>query len=168
MPQATFGQWIIGIILVLASLGILIFRRPVHASLSFLVALIMLSMLYLELAAEFVGIMQILVYAGAILVIFMFVIILFQDAHEELPKFQPQSSKWLIAFGVLSIIFSMILFLNKLSYFKAFHPQLPLGFGTIEQLGYFLYTNFFFPFEAIIFLFLVSIVGTIYIGKKEA
>lgn len=151
----------------LASLGILIFKKPVHASLSFLIALIMLSMLYLELSAEFVGIMQILIYAGAILVIFMFVIILFQDAHEELPRYKAQSSKWLIAFGSSIIIFSMTLFLSKLSNFKAFYPKLPLNFGTIEALGFSLYTNFFFPFEAIIFLFLVSIIGAIYIGKKE-
>ena len=55
----------------------LLAKQPVHASLSFLLTLLSLSSLYLQLSAQFIAVMQILVYAGAILVLFMFVIVLF-------------------------------------------------------------------------------------------
>src|ERR1700739_2855911 len=91
MPFVTIVQFIIGIILILASLGVILFQKPVHASISFLLSLIALAALYMQLAAEFIAVLQILVYAGAILVIFMFVIILFQDAHQKIAQYKAGS-----------------------------------------------------------------------------
>ena len=72
---------VLGFLLVLASLGVILCKKPVHSCLSFLLTLLLLAGLYLNLQAPFISAMQILVYAGAILVIFMFVIVLFQDAY---------------------------------------------------------------------------------------
>ncbi len=70
-----------------------------HASLSFLVTLLDFSELLFTASAEFIAVMQILVYAGAILVIFMFVIVLFQDAHQQIYKTEPKSSLFLLIFA---------------------------------------------------------------------
>src|SRR5581483_9485736 len=84
---------LLGLSLILSSLGVILFKKPVHACLSFLFSLLILAGIYLQLSAEFIAVMQILVYAGAILVIFMFVIILFQDAHEQIEKFKAQNNR---------------------------------------------------------------------------
>lgn len=88
---ANLWVWILGAILILSSLGMVFLTNPVHASLSFLVTLLSLSMLYFQLSAQFIGIFQIIIYAGAILVIFMFVIVLFQDAYRQIERYESQS-----------------------------------------------------------------------------
>ena len=59
-------DYILGAILILSSLGVILLRKPVHASLSFLLTLLALAALYLQLSAEFIAVMQVLVYAGGI------------------------------------------------------------------------------------------------------
>jgi len=84
--SGTFGQWILLSLVALSSFGVIFFRNPVHACLSFLLSLVCLAGLYLRLVAPFIAAMQILVYAGAILVMFMFVIVLFQDAYHNIEE----------------------------------------------------------------------------------
>ncbi|MDP1880510.1 MAG: NADH-quinone oxidoreductase subunit J, partial [Parachlamydiaceae bacterium] len=105
-------QLLLGILLILASLGVILFRKPVHACLSFLLSLFLLALIYLELSAEFIAIMQILVYAGAILVIFMYVIILFQDAYLRIEETPSKSNQWWL---IISSIFflALLIFLGR-------------------------------------------------------
>lgn len=158
-------QWILGGILIFSSLGVILAKKPVRASISFLVTLLTLAVFYLQLSAEFIAVMQVLVYAGAILVIFMFVIILFQDAYLKIDQTEPRSEKpFLIAAAgsfILALIFLGTQFLGIMS-----SPKVPAVFGTVEQIGMSLYLDFFFPFEAVIFLFLIALVGALYIAKK--
>lgn len=163
---ATLSQWIIGIILILSSLGVIVAKKPVHASLSFLLSLLMLAALYLQLSAHFIAVMQVLVYAGAIMVLFMFVIVLFQDAYQQIAKFAPMSKQSLIIISASTFVLALI-FLGKraISLSPSTNP-LPDNFGTVESLGQALYIDFFFPFEAIIFLFLIAVIGSLYIAKK--
>lgn len=166
LESATTSQWIIGLVLIISSLGILLARNPVHASLCFLLTLLMLAALYLQLSAQFISVMQVLVYAGAILVIFMFVIVLFQDAHQQIEKFRPKSSKLLLSVAGAAFLVSLVLLGSQFIGFSASKANLPEDFGTAQALGHALYIDFFFPFEAIILIFLVAVVGALYIGKK--
>lgn len=159
-------QWFFGCLLITSSLGVIFAKKPVHACLSFLVTLMMLAGLYLELSAQFIAVMQVLVYAGAILVLFMFVIILFQDAHQQIDKYRAKSNKpFLIIASALFVITFMFLG-EQLLDVKSTTATLPAGYGTVESLGYALYLHFFFPFEAVIFVFLIALIGSIYIGRK--
>jgi NADH-quinone oxidoreductase subunit J len=167
MPfTATIAQWVLGTLLILSSIGVLLFEKPVHASLSFLLTLLSLAALYLQLHAEFIGIMQILVYAGAILVIFMFVVVLFQDAHSQISLYQAQSFPPLLIGAALAFV---LVFAALAMRFKGLseNASSPSGFGTVESLGPLLYVDFFFPFEAVVIIFLVAVIGALYIGKKE-
>ena len=159
-------QLILGLMLILSSIGVIALKNPVHASLSFLMTLLVLATIYLQLNAQFISIMQILVYAGAILVLFMFVIILFQDAHKQLLRFVPQSNKTLISIACLLISLTLCLSLFSFYDLTAAPFHLKEGYGTVQSLGKALYTDFFFPFEAVTLLFLVASVGSLYIGKK--
>lgn len=160
-------QWILGIILICSSLGVILTNKPVRASLAFLMTLLALAAFYLQLSAEFIGVMQILVYAGAILVIFMYVIVLFQDAHLQISKTEPQSSPLLLGIACITLLAILFAIGKQFLGLPALNNTLPDHFGTVQDLGKVLYLNFFFPFEAVILLFLIALVGALYIGKKE-
>lgn len=159
-------EWILGCLLILSSLGVILAKKPVHASLSFLMSLLVLAALYLQLSAQFIAVMQILVYAGAILVLFMFVIVLFQDAHGHISRFSAQSAPVLIFIGVSAFLLVVFSLGKKFLGINPAHPTLPNGYGTVESLGHALYVDFFFPFEAVTLLFLIAGVGALYIGRK--
>lgn len=159
-------QWILGIVLILAALGVVLARKPVIASLYFLVTLLALAALYLQLSASFIGVMQVLVYAGAILVIFMFVMILFQDAHQQISQFQAQSAPVLLFTAACAFVLVLGVLGRQLVGIASSTKPLPDGYGTVESLGKALYIDFFFPFEAVIFLFLIAIIGALYVGRK--
>lgn len=166
MTGSEIAQWFLGIILVLSSIGVITTKKPVYSALYFLLALFMLAGLYLQLSAGFIAVMQVLVYAGAILVIFMFVIVLFQDAHQQLEHFKPQSVHWFIVAAAFAFVLSFAVLAWRMGFSGIAQEKLPSGFGTVQNLGMGLYTDFFFPFEAVVLIFLAAIVGALYIAKK--
>lgn len=161
-------DYILGAILILSSLGVILLRKPVHASLSFLLTLLALAALYLQLSAEFIAVMQVLVYAGAILVIFMFVIVLFQDAHQQIAKYESHSAPPLLIFAGASLVTTLAFLGHRFVGLTTPRDLLPEGYGTVQSLGHALYLDFFFPFEAIILMFLVAVVGALHVGKKDS
>lgn len=163
---ASLTEWVLGSILVLSSLGIIATRKPVYSSLSFLITLLALAALYLELSAQFIAVMQVLVYAGAILVIFMFVIVLFQDAHEQIEEFKPKSAKALLIFAASTFIIACLFLGIQWLNLPAAQEKLEVGYGDVRLLGLALYEDFFFPFEAVILLFLIAIIGSLYTARK--
>ncbi len=159
--EAVFGS-----IAILSALGVILVKKPVYAGLSFLLTLLMLSGLYLQLSAQFIAAMQVLVYAGAILVIFMFVIILFQDAHQQIDKFKPGTSWLLVSVPAVLFLFSLGFIGKELLFMREAGP-ISAGFGTVQSLGKALFLDYFFPFEAVTVLFLVAVIGAVYMGRKE-
>jgi NADH-quinone oxidoreductase subunit J len=131
-----------------------------------MLTLVSLASLYLQLSAEFIAVIQILIYAGAILVIFMFVIILFQDAHQQMGQFEAKSPPALL--WIAGTTFTLALVFMGQRFIGMPPPKAPIteDFGTVEYLGHALYIDYFFPFEAVIALFLIAIVGALYIGRK--
>ena len=105
---------ILGTITVLSALGVILLKKPVHACLSFLLTLLTLALFYINLSAPFISVMQILVYAGAILVIFMFVIVLFQDAYLQIGEHKAQSSPFLLGGAICIFILTALFFGSRL------------------------------------------------------
>ena len=161
-------QMILGTILVIASLGVILSKKPVHSCLYFLLALLVLAGLYLHLSAEFIAVMQVLIYAGAILVTFMFIMLLFQNAYQKIILTHGKSTPLLVAAAGGCFTLALIYFGKQLviSTSQNTHP-LSEQFGTAQSLGKLLYLEYFFPFEAVILLFLIAAIGSLYIGKKE-
>lgn len=164
---ATLDQWIFGLLLILSSLGMLLTSKPVQASLCFLLTLLSLAALYLELSAQFIASMQILIYAGAILVIFIFVIVLFQDVHQQIHIYRAKSKTAIVGAAAGTFIAAFLLVGFHLSSLQTKPQALSQEFGSVHSLGRLLYLDFFFPFEAVILIFLVAVVGAVYIGRKE-
>jgi NADH-quinone oxidoreductase subunit J len=159
-------EWILGIILILSSLGVILARKPVHSNLSFLLTLMTLAVLYLHLSAQFIAVMQVLVYAGAILVLFMFVMILFQDAYIQIDEVKGQSFPLFLIFSGGLFILSLIYLGTRFIGLPTSTQKLPENYGTVQALGEALYINFFFPFEAVILLFLIALIGALYTAMK--
>ena len=125
-----------------------------------------LAGLYLQLDAPFISAMQILIYAGAILVIFMFVIVLFQDAYLAIEEYREKSRPfWIFAVASLFVI-TLTLLARHMTGLPNEERTLSASYGTVAELGRAIYLDFFFPFEAVGLLFLVAIIGALYIGKK--
>lgn len=160
------AQWILSFVLILASFGVVLSKKPVHASLFFLLTLLALAALYLQLSAEFIAVMQILVYAGAILVIFMFVIVLFQDAHQQIKDIKAKSYTPFILLAATFFTLGMIYLGTQFQHLPYSTKELSPDYGTARTLGKLLYVDFFFPFEAVILLFLIALVGALYVGRK--
>lgn len=147
----------------------MITRKSPVTSVIYLVAnFFCISVLYLFLKAQFIAIIQILVYAGAIMVLFLFVIMLL-NLQEESKLTENITYK-----KILSLLL-VVLFLNILSitiYFTFKSKLTTIGpnaeqFGTIEYIGKELYTTYSFPFEAISFILLAAIIGAIVLAKKK-
>ncbi len=166
MPEISWWEAILGVLLIISALGVLLTKQPVHACLSFLITLLTLASLYFELSAQFIAVMQIIIYAGAILVLFMFVIVLFQDAHHNLESSPAMSPRLFLDLSAI-IFFITFAFLGKQFIHLSTEKKEALpSYGTVESLGQSLYIDFFFPFEAVILIFIVAMVGAIYIAKK--
>lgn len=158
---------ILACLLIIFSVGVITLKKPVYSSLCFLGTLITLSTYYFEHAAEFIAAMQILVYAGAILVVFMFVMVLFQDAYQKIMITPPRSYYPLLFFAGASFLGALGFLITRTLGISIEPTSLPQGFGSVQNLGRTLYTDFFFPFEAVVALFLIASIGALYIGRKE-
>lgn len=167
LPQIFFAYFA-GMITLL---GILVVTRsnPVHSVLWMLVLLVHIAGLYLFLNAEFLAAIQIIVYAGAILVLFLFVIMLLNLKSEEaVRKFQNQ---WPLG-AVIGIIFAIlfVMIIGKIAVIP------PLGEysieaikseGNIMTIGKVLYTTYLLPFEVASLVLLVAIIGAVVLAKKR-
>jgi NADH-quinone oxidoreductase subunit J len=142
-------------------------KNPVVSAISLVFHFFMLAGLYLTLQAQFVAVIQILVYAGAIMVLVVFVIMLLNLGSEELLKEKFNIRK------ILGVLFSFAFLILLLSVFytkSSFNLKLSANSasqGTVQAIGKELFTNYLFPFEAISLLLLVAIIGAILLAKRK-
>src|SRR5205814_427349 len=156
--------------LVAASLLVILHRNPVTSALFLVVAFCALAGIYLLLQAEFVGMVQIIVYAGAIMVLFLFVIMylnLQRDLETGVSIAVRRGIGWLA--GALVIGEAIALVARRWAPGPmALTPPTP-AVGNTRAIGELLYSRFLFPFEITSILLLVAIVGVIVIarGRRE-
>ncbi len=143
-------------------------RNPVMSLLYLIANFFLLAVLYLTLQAQFIAIIQILVYAGAIMVLFLFVIMLLKLGDEQQIQ-EKLSVKKVIAGGLCLAMFAELGLAFSISENHAssiVHPRSE-ELGTVETIGRSLFTRYVFPFEAISVLLLAAIVGAIVLAKKR-
>jgi NADH-quinone oxidoreductase subunit J len=151
--------------------GLLTITRshPLSATLSLVVTLIALAGLYALLSAEFLFVIQILVYAGAIMALMVFVIMLLNVRESSFPKETGFEVKVLLTFALSSPLLLTTLWAIHQHFGDSTFPALSAnGFGSIKSVGLELYTQFFFPFEIVSILLLVALVGVVTLAKRRA
>ena len=158
-----------GLALVAAVSGILVVvqRHAVYSALFLIITMGALSGLYILLHAHFVWAVQVLVYAGAIMVLFLFVIMLLNLPREEVPWAPRDLRRILLAAGLsLVLLVELVVVLWRSAGAGGVPPHDP-AFGTTAMVGRLLFTTYLFPFEITSVILLVAIVGAIVLAKKN-
>ncbi len=157
--------YIFGAVAILAGLSVVLQRTPVYSALSLIVVLCALAVVYLLLGAEFMAVIQVIVYAGAIMVLFVLVIMLL-NARQETPADRSKMARW---FGVplLVIFFGQIL----LAVWRHFSQAPSAGAPNLDAgpraMGELLFRNYVLPFELTSILILVAVLGAVVLAKKQ-
>lgn len=148
--------------LLLSAVAVVVSRSQLRGALSLIVALSCLSALYVMLDASFVAAMQVLVYAGAIMVLFVFVIMLLNLGPDAAHRPAYVSiSKVLGSIAVFYCVLRMVMLSTQPA------EQWQSVDGTVKHVGALLMTNYLFGFEAISILLLVAVVGAVVLGLKR-
>jgi|SRR4030095_2585255 NADH-quinone oxidoreductase subunit J len=169
--QWTFENILIlvfAIISVFAAILMITRRNPITSALFLIVNFFCVSVIYLMLRSQFIAIIQILVYTGAIMVLFLFVIMLL-NLQDESKLSENITYKKLSAVILSLLLFSSLAITAFFAFtgkFKTMSPNAE-GQGTIEAVGKQLYTVFSFPFELVSFILLAAIIGAIVLAQKK-
>jgi len=139
-------------------------RNPVTAVMSLVATFFGLAAMYATLSAHFLAVLQVLVYAGAIMVLFIFVVMILN--REEVA---PLALRPLRVLGVLAGVYLFVKFIDVVSFeLPSVVPAPPSDtFGTVAAVGGMLFKEFLYPFEAISVLLLVSIIGGVVISRSH-
>ena len=143
-------------------------RNPITSAMYLILNFFTVSGLYLLLQAQFIAIIQVLVYMGAIMVLFLFVIMLLnlQDEKKLTEKFSYKKITAVLLSIMLFGVLSFVIYFGFYGKYKAMSPK-AVQFGTAQTLGMELFTNYSFPFELASFLLLAAIVGAVVLAKKK-
>lgn len=150
-----------------AAVGMIVSKNTVNSALFLVLNMVALAGVYLVLEAQFLAVIQILVYAGAIMVLFLFVIMLLNlDAEESL--FNKFRIKYFIAFLLGITVLSQILYSvgNLSDMLPEISPEMA-EVGTVEAVGNVLFTEYLLPFEMTAVLLTAAVVGALLIAQHN-
>ncbi|MHB0971293.1 MAG: NADH-quinone oxidoreductase subunit J family protein [Thermoanaerobaculia bacterium] len=177
LPAVLF--FVVGAVAIAASVLVVAMRNPVHSALFLLLTFLAVAVLFISMGAEFVGAVQVLVYAGGIMVLFLFVVMLINV--RQLPEERVVSRSWK---GGLGIGIALLLLFGTIVARGVYHgpiggpdalrtvPSVEVGVepevaGNTEAVGMMLYREYLVPFEVASLFLLVAMIGAIVIGKRE-
>jgi NADH-quinone oxidoreductase subunit J len=163
--------WILAIVLVASAVWTIAARKPVYSVVALLLNFAALAVLYVTLSAEFLGVIQIIVYSGAILVLFVFVIALlssgvapFATGPNRLPKI------WIPAGVLVVVALGFLVYAVSNAATVPPRPTGPVGapnvFGSVADFGTALFTVQLLPFEVTALILMVAVIGVITLGGE--
>jgi NADH-quinone oxidoreductase subunit J len=157
--------FVLAALAVLGALSLIFQKHPIHSALSLIVVMIALAGLYLLMGSEFVAAVQIIVYGGAIMVLFVFVIMLLNAGEEE----RTNVSK-LAGVAGIPLAVALLLVLGVAIWHSNESAQAGLQSGALantKEISTMLFKDFVYPFELTSFLILVAILGAIVLAQRE-
>ena len=150
--------WVFAILMLLFGGAVVLLRNPVSSALSLVMSFVSLAALFVTLEAFFIGVVQVLVYAGAVMVLFLFIIMLLNLRDEETRRLN--LGAW-AGGGLVKVIFSFP------GFAFAKPPLVNPQASDVALVGETLFRDFSFPFQVVGILLLVSTVGVVLLSKKE-
>ena len=162
--------YVFGAILVLTALGVVTARNPVHCALFLVAAFLNSAVIWLLLQAEFLALTLVVVYVGAVMVLWLFVVMMLDVDVEKLrqgfTRYAPLGA--LIALGVAAQI-GLVVYVRKLGLddTAAAVADRPAGYSNTLELGHLLYTQYLYPFEIAAVILLVAIVAAITLTMRD-
>ena len=162
----TFFFYLLATIAIVSAVLVITRKNPVHSALALITTLLALAGLYLMLYAPFVAGVQIILYAGGIMVLFLFVIMLVSiEKSQREEQFNHQWHVGLLASAALAALFVYV-YVKGSAIFPARSASLPEQLNT-QQISMMLFRNYLLPFEIASLLLLVAIVGAVVMAKKR-
>lgn len=174
MDLASVIFWIVAAVLVVSALLVVTLRNIVHSALALVVVFATASGIYILLNAEFIAIVQILIYAGAVTILILFALMLTRITGQRITN--PTNRQWWVAVVICAFLGACIV------YAATFSPrmipnasngvsQLPANVNNVARIGQLLYSpttySYVLPFEIASLVLLVAIIGAIVIGREE-
>ena len=166
--MAAFIFFFLAVVAVAAALGMLISRSPVTSALWLVLNLFCIAGLYITLNAPFIGVIQVLVYAGAIMVLFLFVIMLLNLS--ALPRLQEFDWKLGLAFVVGMVLLAQFVYVLAMGLGALPEPviaETAVLTGSATFIAAELFTTYALPFEVIGILLLVATIGAVMLAKRR-
>ncbi len=157
--------WFLSALAIVAAIGVVSSKNPIYSVLWLIIVFFSISGFYVLMNAQFLAIVNVIVYAGAIMVLFTFVVMFINlNEHPEFPR-----NIYIKAAGLISGLCLMIVLIGALSKSDVNNTKLAIGtsVGLIKALGNVLFNEYVVPFEVSSVLFLSAVVGAVVIGKKE-
>jgi NADH-quinone oxidoreductase subunit J len=157
--------FVAAVLAVLGGIGVIVSRQPIRSVLSLVIVMIALSVEFLLLSAQFIFVVQIIVYAGAVMVLFLFVIALLGSAR-EVGRGRLRFQAW------LSLLFAAVFFGLIYAMFQGVTYRQPEKadlsvFGSVQSIAVGLFTNYLYPFELTSILLLVAAIGAVYLSRRD-
>ncbi|HEY5409023.1 MAG TPA: NADH-quinone oxidoreductase subunit J [Ginsengibacter sp.] len=157
--------WFLSALAIAGAIGVISCKNPLYGVLWLIIVFFAISGHYILMNAQFLAIVNIIVYAGAIMVLFTFVIMFIDlNEHPEIPK-----NIYIKAAGLIASLCLLIVLVAALSHTSDTRIEMGIGSGVglIKYLGRTLFNDYVVPFEISSVLFLSAMVGAVIIGKKE-
>ncbi|MGG9971456.1 NADH-quinone oxidoreductase subunit J family protein [Ferruginibacter sp. SUN002] len=159
--------WFLSVLALGSAIMVVASKSPVHSILFLIITFFAISGHYILLNAQFLAIVNIIVYAGAIMVLFLFVVMLMNLNADSEP---PQKNKYLLYGGTIAGCSLLLVLVAALKQSAISYQPTQLQYGNsglIAHLGQALFTDYVFPFEISSVLFLSAMIGAVIISKKE-
>ena len=180
MTPALFFFWILGAVVVIGAVGVIVMRQPVHSALFLLLSFVAMAGLFVLAHAEFLAAVQILVYAGGIMVLFLFTIMLVNIRRQAKEPFLHRQAAVAILFGLAfyAVVGGLLVGEAKnLAALGAAGAADPGKLATVsiagttvagntQAVGWALYREYFLPFEVASVFLLVAMIGAVVLGKR--
>ena len=162
------------ILILVGALGVITYKNPVHSALSLIMTLFGVAVAFVAQQADFLAAVQIIVYAGAIVVLFLFVIMFLGVDRKEHVHVEPfVSQRPLAALGVLITVGGLIALMAESHWVTGVKSvstvgtALATGQANVRQLGTAVFTTYLFAFEATAALLVIAVVGAVLIARRE-
>lgn len=153
-----------------SSVAVVVSRHPIGSVLSLVLTLFSTSLLYILLSAHFIAIIQVLVYAGAIMVLFMFTVmflILREDSLDFDAQNVPLKAGIVLSLILIAGIFVQTIAVKSLPGTAVSRLNTSDSYGTVESVGSSIFTDYILPFELTSVLILIAIIGVVVISKRR-
>ena len=166
---------VIGGITLISSVLVVFQRSPLYSALFLILTFLSMAGLYLVLGAEFVALIQVIVYAGAVMVLFLFVIMLLNLDREKIDWLTGHSKQKLFGFAMVAVLVPLIglgisttLFYSnsQLGAKGTYSPQMGEKVSNTASVASLLFTEYILPFEITSVLLLIAMVGVVYLARR--
>lgn len=155
------------VVAIVSACGVVLAKNPVHSAVSLMVTFLQIAAIYVLLHSPFLAAVQLFVYVGAIMVLFVFVIMMLEIREATLERFLPNGKYVALVFSLI-LGFIMLVLLFTSPQLSQIPPPAPTAIqGSVRELGKTIFTDYLLPFEVVSIVLLVALIGAIFMTHKE-